>query len=176
MDRLPAVEEARALFTIARDWSIVKWLAEKRRVREIADRGTAALDQLEKQVKSTWSEELKSAYADCACPPEGGDDPFAAAEREFARVQASGITDQARAAARRVREADEAAYAARMTAERTFDQAEWRLSAGLARRGAEEAIRAYDLRYDAIAQAEAARNDVQAGASVAHPSACRRGL
>jgi hypothetical protein len=157
MDRLPAVEEARALFTIARDWSIVKWLAEKRRVREIADRGTAALDELEKQVKSTWSDDLRNAYADCADPSDSGDDPFAAAEREFATGQSLSIGAGIRTAARRVRDADDVAYAARMAAERTFDQAEWRLSAGLARRGADEAIRAYDLRYKAIAEAEAAR-------------------
>ena len=44
-----------------------------------------------------------------------------------------------------------------MTAERTFDEAERRLSASLARRGAEEAIAAYDVRYAAIAEAEAAQ-------------------
>ncbi len=29
----------------------------------MADRGTAALDELERQVKSTWNDELKNAYA-----------------------------------------------------------------------------------------------------------------
>jgi hypothetical protein len=157
METLAAVEEARALFTIAREWSIVRWLAEKRRVRETADRGTAALDELERLVKSTWSDELKSAYASCADESVADDDPFAAAEREFACGQALAIREDLIAAARRVRDADDTAYKARMAAERTFEQAEWRLSAAVARRGADEAIRAYDLRYRAIAEAEAAR-------------------
>ena len=58
--------------------------------------------------------------------------------------------------AQRVRQADEAATEARLAAERTFDLAERRLSASLARRGAEEAIAAYELRYRAIDEAASA--------------------
>lgn len=153
MQKLPAVEEAKALLTIAKDWSILKWLTEKKRVRAIADKGTAALDELEKQVKSTWSEDLRNAYAELTVPAYDSDDPYAAAEYEFIRQQTGAIPEAIRAAARRVKEADDIATRARNTAENTFDDAERRLSAALARRGAEQAIEAYDVRYKAIAEA-----------------------
>ncbi len=157
MEKLPAVEEAKALMMIAKDWSILKWLTEKKRVRHIADTGTAALDEAEKAVKSTWSEDLKNAYAEVSASSDD-DDPFAAAEREFTRQQGGGIPENIRAAALRVKQADDIATNARNSAERTFDDAERRLSASLARRGAEEAIYAYEVRYKAIEAAEAARN------------------
>jgi hypothetical protein len=126
-------------------------------VRAVADRGTAALDELEKQVKAGWREDLRDAYAELAAPADADDDPFAAAERQFLQQQAQGLPGHIRALAKRVKEADDVAYRARMTAEETFDLAERRLSATLARRGAEEALAAYDLRYAAIAEAEAAQ-------------------
>ncbi len=155
MHQLRAVEEAKAVLTEGQGWSIWRWLAEKRRVRAMADRGTAALDELERQVKSTWSDELKNAYAMLSAPLD--DDPFAAAEIEFAAQESHGIAEPIRSAARRTKEADDAAYRARMTAEATFERAESRLSTALAKQGAREAIEAYALRYRAIAEAEAAR-------------------
>jgi len=156
MQKLAAVEEAKALMTVGKDWSILKWLAEKRHVRRVADAGTAALDEAERQMKSTWSAELKNAYAECAAPASIDDDPFAAAEYEFSKQRAGVIPAPIRAAARRVKDADDRAYRARMTAEKTFDDAEHRLSGSIARRGAEQAIEAYDLRYEAIAEAQKA--------------------
>jgi hypothetical protein len=47
-----------------------------------------------------------------------------------------------------------------MRAERSFDEAERKLSASIARRGADEAIQAYELRYAAIEAAEAAAKRV----------------
>jgi hypothetical protein len=44
-----------------------------------------------------------------------------------------------------------------MLAEETFAQAGRRLSASLARQGAEKASEAYDLRHQAIAESEAAQ-------------------
>ena len=38
MHKLPAVEDARAVMTEGINWSAWRWLIEKRRVREIADR------------------------------------------------------------------------------------------------------------------------------------------
>jgi hypothetical protein len=157
MKQLESVEEAKALLTVAKDWSILKWLTDKKRVRTIADRGTSALDDLEKSVKSSWPEELRLAYEELAAPVSADDDPFAAAEYEFARQQAENVPEKFKAAARKVKTADDKATEARLTAERTFDEAERRMSAALARRGAEEAILAYDLRYQAIREAEAAR-------------------
>jgi hypothetical protein len=157
MKKLSEVEEAKALLTEGQDWSIWRWLTEKRKVRAVADRGTAALDELEKQVKAGWSEELKNSYAELAVPEAVDDDPFAAAERQFMQQQARPIPESVKAVARRVKEADDEAYRARMTAEATFDQAERRLSSSLAKRGAQEAIEAYALRYKAIREAKAAR-------------------
>ena len=158
MQRLAAVEEAKVLFTIAKDWSILKWLTEKKRVRAIADKATAALDERKRQVKLTWSESLRNAYAELTAPTDDSADPFAAAELEFLRHQSGSIPEVVRQTARRVKDADDAAEKARLTAEKTFDDAERRLSASLARRGAEEAIQSYELRYKAIAEAEAAKN------------------
>jgi hypothetical protein len=156
MQKLDSVEEAKALLASAMDWSILRWLAEKRRVRGIADRGTAALDAEERRIKETWPEELTNAYA-ALCPP-ADDDPYAAAEHEFVMQQAAGISEAIRAVAARVKAADDIARRARMTAEQTFDDAERRMSAALARRGAELAIEAYDVRYKALEEAEAARD------------------
>jgi len=156
MQKLAAVEEAKTLLNIAKDWSILKWLTEKKRVRTIADRGTAALDRLEIQVKSEWPEELRLAYAALEVPAQDDDDPYAAAEIEFARQQAIDLPEEIKARAQRVKQADDLATNARNTAEATFDDAERRLSASLARLGAEQALHAYDLRYEAIDEAEKA--------------------
>lgn len=155
MQKLAEVEEAKALLSVAREWSIMRWLTEKRRVRTIADRGTAALDAAERQVKAAWTEQLNNAYAELCTPPD--DDPFAVAEFEFVKQQANGIPESIRETARRVKVADDAAYEARMRAERTFDEAERKLSASMARRGADEAIQSYELRYTAIEAAENAK-------------------
>jgi len=65
------------------------------------------------------------------------------------------------AAVREVKKADDAAYEARIAAEATFDEAERRMSASMAREGAQQAIDAYSLHEHAIRKAEAvARNKV----------------
>lgn len=156
MQKLPAVEEAKTLLTVAKDWSILKWLTEKKRVRTVADRGTAALDDMDRLVKSGWPEDLRSAYAALTVPDLTDDDPYAAAEYEFSKQQAQAIPESVKQVAQRVKTADDIAYRARMKAEDTFDEAERRMSASMARQGAEQALEAYDLRYDAIAEAEKA--------------------
>jgi hypothetical protein len=154
MNKLEAVEEAKRVLAGAMDWSILRWLAEKRRIREIADRGTASLDAEERRIKAQWPQELTDAYS-ALCPPSE-DDPYAAAEFEFVRQQAQTIPNEIREAAARVRQADEVATRARLDAEQTFDDAERRMSSSLARKGAELAIAAYDVRYQALAEAERA--------------------
>ena len=156
MDRLKAVEDAKALLEQGKEWSIVKWLTEKRHVRRVADEGTAALDRAERDVKSTWTEDLRNAYA-ALTAPSLDDDPFAAAEWEFAQQQAQNLPPEIVEVARRVKAADDIATQARLTAEKTFDEAERRLSARLARLGAEQAIEAYEIRYKAIETAERVR-------------------
>ncbi len=156
MRTLLAVEEARTLFTEGKDWSVLKWLAEKRRVRATADKARSALDECENRIKARWSEALKSAYADLAAASDAEDDPFAAAERQFAASNAQPVPEEIRELARRVKQADDESTRAHMTAEDTFAQAERRLSVTLSKRGAAEAIRAYDLNYKAIEEAEAA--------------------
>jgi hypothetical protein len=52
----------RTIMTERTHWSVWRWLLEKERVREIADRATAALDEADKKIKATWSSDLKRAY------------------------------------------------------------------------------------------------------------------
>lgn len=140
MKKLDAVEEARALFQEAKDWSVWRWLTEKRRARQTADAAWEALDALEKQVKGAWSSDLKQAW------------------RELGKRHPSvdGIHATVYAAAKRVKEADETASAAHIQAEETFAEADRRMSAALAREGSQQALDAWDLREKAIRKAEAA--------------------
>ena len=140
MKKLPEVEEAKALLNVAKDWSIWRWLTEKRRVRGIADRGTAALDRADEALKASWPDNLRVAYNALVS----------------GRKPRTAVSEPVRAAAARVKEADDEAYAARMDAENTFEEAERHLSAGLAREGARKAIEAYDLRERALRKSEAA--------------------
>ncbi len=135
MRKLIEVEEARELMNVAKDWSVWRWLTEKKRVRAAADRAVDALSAAEKEVKANWSEELKRAY-------EG---------------KGRNVPEEVKAAAKRVKEADDEAEAARLDAEETFAVAERKMSAGLAREGARKALESWDLRESAIRKAEAAK-------------------
>ena len=57
MRKLTEVEEAKALMTEAVEWSVMKWLREKKRVRKAADKANDALDALEQEIKTRrrWS-------------------------------------------------------------------------------------------------------------------------
>lgn len=135
MHKLIPVEEAKALMTEAKEWSVWHWLTEKKRVRTTADEATAALDEAEKKAKAAWSDEVKKAYR---------------------KPSADGALDaKTRAALERVREADEAAKAALQEAEDTFAEADRTMSVPLAREGAQKAIDAYELHEKAIRRAEA---------------------
>lgn len=61
MQKLPAVEEAKALFAEAREWGMWTWLAEKRRSRRTADAAWEALDACEQKVKAKWSASARAA-------------------------------------------------------------------------------------------------------------------
>lgn len=136
METLKEVEEARALMTEAVDWSVVKWLKEKKRVRKIADAANETLDRTEAKLHQSWDVDLREAY-------EG---------KNGGRKISAELTRLARG----IREAHDAAIQARMDAEATFDKAERRLSASLAREGCHRAIAGWDLHEEAIRKAERA--------------------
>jgi len=151
MQKLIEVEEAKALMIEASEWSVVRWLREKKRVRRTADKANAALDRLEQEIKVGWSDDLQAAYR--AVAPQSGNTPGAEARR---RPMPNAGDSQLLLLARKVREADDAAYRAHMDAEATFDEAERQLSTRLAREGCRKAIDSWDLHEKAIRRAEAA--------------------
>ncbi|HEX6804245.1 MAG TPA: hypothetical protein VF133_11250 [Terriglobales bacterium] len=146
MRKLPQVEEAKALMNQAVEWSVFKWLFEKRRVRETADEANAALDQLNHDIKSRWKREIAEAYHNLARHGRG----------TRAHNEAADVDPEILLFAKQVKDADDAAHRARMTAEHTFDEAERRLSTELAREGCRQAIHSWELHEKAIRLAEAA--------------------
>jgi flagellar biosynthesis chaperone FliJ len=150
MRKLEEVKEAKALMTEAMAWSVMKWLREKKRVRKAADKANAALDDLDREVKAGWSSELTSAYKELS------DVETAKTERrsQAAPKRSEEISAEVQLFVRRVKEADDQAYQARMDAERTFDEAERSLSTSMAREGCRKAIHSWDLHEKAIRRAE----------------------
>jgi hypothetical protein len=144
MQKLDSVQEAKALLNEAKDWSVWRWLTEKKRVRAAADTAWAALEEVEKQIKASWGDDLRKAYRE-----------LQAASRKTVEA-AKEVDPELKAFAARLQQADEEAFQARMTAEETFDEAERRMSASLARKGSEQAVEAYELREKFIRRAEAA--------------------
>ena len=136
MEKLKEVVEARALMTEATDWSVMKWLTEKKRVRKVADAANATLDRVEGELHSAWGADLKAAY-------EG-------------RSISNKVSAEVERLAKGIRETHDAAIAARMDAEATFDKAERRLSTSLAREGCHKAIAGWELHEEAIRKAEVA--------------------
>lgn len=133
MKKLIEVDQARVLMTEAIDWSVMKWLSEKKRVRKAADKANALLDSVEKETQEAWSKELKGAYSN-----------------------AGAATPEIKQLAKKLREAHDAAIKLRMEAEETFDKAERRLSTALAREGCHQAIKGWELHLEAIRKADAA--------------------
>jgi len=149
MEKIPAVETAKTVMTEAVAWSVMKWLREKKTVRKLADQANAALDQLNRATKDRWPGEVRAAYEALAMPaggntkahgPNGSNSPA--------------TSPQAMLVARKIKEADEEAYRARMDAEETFDTAEKQLSTAIAREGCRKAIRSWELHEKAIRKAE----------------------
>jgi hypothetical protein len=145
MRRLPEVEEAKALMTEAMDWSLFRWLFEKRRVRETADRANAALDKLNEAVKARWRNDVRAAYTQLTT------------KGRRASEAASTTTDrEIRNFAKKVKEANDVARRARTDAEHTFDAAERQMNTTLAREGCKKAIHQWELDEKAIRAAQAA--------------------
>ncbi|MBZ5597142.1 MAG: hypothetical protein LAN83_02365 [Acidobacteriia bacterium] len=153
MRKLPAVEAARAVMTEAMDWSVWRWLLEKSKVREIADRATAALDRADRKAKAAWSDELKKAYSELA---NGGAGLKRNGGGRATPEDCDSVRPEIRVTAKRIKQADDRAERVRLDAEDTFDEAEQQMSTSLAREGARKALLTYDLREKAIARSEAA--------------------
>lgn len=153
MRKLAAVEEARAVMTEGMEWGVWRWLLEKRRVREIADQATAALDEADHKAKAGWGDDLKQAYRELVDQQKH---KRARRHEKDPETEPPKISAEVRLSARKVKEADDAAERARLDAEDTFDEAERRMSADLAREGAKKALKTYDLREHAIRLSESA--------------------
>ena len=150
MRKLPEVQEAKELMNEAMDWSTFKWLYEKPRVRKTADRANAALDRLDRAVKARWSDEVKATYKSVAIKRARS-----SGRHEEDQQQPEPADPQMRLLVEKVKEADDAAHHARMDAEKTFDEAERRLSTSLAREGCKKAIHSWELHEKAIRKEEA---------------------
>jgi hypothetical protein len=152
MLNLPEVEEAKAIMTGAVNWSVMKWLAEKKKVRKAADLANNALNVLDKQVKASWSGELKFAYDEL--PPTGwGAGPLGSQKDRDKKIS---VDAKIKLLAKTIKQADQEAYLAHMDAEDTFDRAEKRLSTSMAREGSRKAIISWEVREKAILQSKRA--------------------
>ena len=155
MKKLVVVEEARNIMTEGIEWGVWKWLMEKKRVREIADKARAALDDCEMKVKLTWSDDFKIAYNQLVADNSNG-----SGKRQRKQAKGNGeaggkISDpKILGAVKRVADADDDAYNAHEDAEDIFAEAERKMSTSMAREGARKALEAYDLHEGAIRKAE----------------------
>lgn len=124
----------------------MKWLREKKTVRKSADKANAALDQLDRDVKQGWPQDLRTAYQAVAAHP--------ARSNGHNLTAAKAVDSKILLIARQIKEADDDAYRARMNAEKTFDDAEKQLSTRLAREGCRQAIESWNLHEKAIRKSE----------------------
>ncbi len=134
-----------------------RWLFEKRRVRQAADRATDALAAAHDKAKSAWSDDLKSAYAELAAEAALERDPKAKRQYEKAKREAAQVDPRLKLAVKRVKDAEDEANQAIEESEALFEEAERRLNASLARQAAQKALESYDLREKAIRRSEATR-------------------
>jgi hypothetical protein len=158
MRKLPAVEQARAIMLEGTEWGVWKWLTEKKRVRELADKARTALDDAEMKTKLTWSDDLKIAYNQLV--NENGNAKRtrgkpASKSKVDKPTAAPKIDPKILAAVQRIQEADDNAYNAHEDAEDAFAEAEKKMSTSMARDAARKALEAYDLHESAIRKAEA---------------------
>ena len=159
MRKLPEVQQAKELMSEAIDWSVFKWMFEKPRVRETADRANDALDRLERTVKSRWNDEIRAEFKKLSRKSGGS----TRGQQIAGQVQQM-IKPEITLLLEKVREADEAARRARTDAEETFDEAERQLSTSLAREGCKKAIHSWELHEKAIRKAESVVSPADTGA------------
>jgi hypothetical protein len=148
MKRLPEVETATQLMNEAMRWSVMRWLREKKRVRKTADQANAALDRVSEDVRQRWPDNIRTAY-NALRTTNGGPSPNGRPVHETSEKDSRDFV-----IARQLKDADEEAYRARMAAEKTFDEAEKRLSTSLAREGCQKAILSWELHEKAIREGE----------------------
>jgi hypothetical protein len=146
MDKIPEVEDAKALMTEAMTWSVMKWLREKKKVRKTADKANAALDRASQTIREQWPESVRTIYEVIAVQAVGASNP----RRQPKLLD----TNPDKINATQSKEKDDEAYRARMDAEATFDLAEKQLSTSLAREGCRKAIYSWDMHAKAIRIAE----------------------
>ncbi len=139
MNSLKEVEQARAIMKEAQEWSVLRWLSEKKKVRRAADAANAALRRQHEELKAEWPADLRRAYETLA-----------------AKSKTDGFTEETVQLAKKLLQADTKANAAHEQAEATFAEAEKRLSTMMARQGCAEALRSWDLLEEANAKAAAA--------------------
>jgi hypothetical protein len=137
MQKLAPVEEAKALFHEAKDWSVWRWLIEKKHARSTADAAWAALEACEERVRAGWNQEWQEAYGHLK-------------SRKYAALDS-----EVKAALRQLYESDEEARQARDAAEAQFDEADRRMSGSMACEGAQMALDAWEMREKVIRKAEA---------------------
>jgi hypothetical protein len=142
MQKIIEVDEAKAIMTEGIDWSVLKWLREKKTVRKMADRANAALDATILKIKTNWDKDLQFAFDQLGTPA--------------GKAETSKFAPELLAQAKKLRHAADDAKRARDDAENTFDEAEKRLSTTMAREGARKAIRSWELHEHMIRLSEAA--------------------
>jgi hypothetical protein len=142
MHKLAPVEDAKTLFNEARNWSVWRWLTEKRRARSTADAAWAALEAREEHVLSKWDEAWLEAYRKLLANANG-------------RRHSNGLAPEVKLALQQLHELDEEARQAREAAEAQFDEADRRMSTSMAREGSQMAIDAWEMREKFLRKAEA---------------------
>jgi hypothetical protein len=159
MRKLLEVQQAKELMSEAIDWSALRWMFEKPRVREAADRANDALDRLERTVKARWSDELKSVSRELSERAAG-----ATGQHQKGQQAPQTTSPEIRLLVEKVEEAHNSARRARIDAEKIFDVAERQLSTTLAREGCKKAIHSWELHEKAIRKAEALMESTDAAA------------
>ena len=137
MHKLVPVDDAKTLFNEAKDWSVWRWLIEKKKARSTADAAWEALEACEEKVKAGWSEDWQQAYGHPKSKRYAALDP------------------EVKAALERLHNDDEEARQARDAAEAQFDEADRRMSSSMACEGAQMALDAWEMREKVIRKAEA---------------------
>ena len=147
MRKLEEVQEAKQLMREAMEWSSLKWLWEKQRVRQTADIANAALDRQERSIKAKWTDDCKAMYRRMSGKQQG--------ESGATGASAEVVNSQLELLIEKAFKADHAAKHAKEVAEDTFDEAERRMSTDMAREGCKKAIRSWELHEKAIREAQA---------------------
>src|SRR5689334_17732450 len=106
MHKLMEVEEAKALMTEAKAWSVWRWLTEKKKVRAAADRAVDALNAADEKVKASWGDDLRQAWRELEAETALQQNPRAKRQYEKAKEGAKDVPEETKAAVRRVKEAD----------------------------------------------------------------------